>query len=155
MKIIQRASEHKNETNEPDPNDEEHVLSGYLRLVRTVVEGDNKLDAPPVSFQMIENLLDLLFEICLFNVPTISTRNITALCTSRAARRAVFDVLRCLAEKSVDIRAVILERVESFRMTVRAHFQEEMSIEEGKDGDVSDSQLIENDRLDPILSSIN
>eukprot|EP00946_MAST-07B_sp_MAST-7B-sp1_P002869 g2869.t1 len=116
-----------------NPSDEEHVLTGYLRLVRTVVEGDSKLDALPVPFQMIEDLLDLLFEVCLFNVPTISSRNTTALCTSRAARRAVFDVFRCLAEKSVDIRAVILERVESFRMTVRAHFE--------KTTKVSDSQL--------------
>ena len=136
-----------------DPNDEEHVLSGYLRLVRTVVEGDSKENSLPVPFEKIEALLDLLFDVCLFNVPTISAKNTAALCTSRTARRAVFDVFRCLAEKSVNIRAVILERVESFRMTVRAHFEETLSHpssppEDGKAGE----DVINSERVFPLAT---
>ena len=68
-----------------NPNDEEHVLSGYLRLVRTVVGGDSSEKSLLVPYNKIEALLDLLFDVCLFNVPTISSKNTEALCTSRTA----------------------------------------------------------------------
>ena len=96
-----------------DPNDEERVLSGYLNLIKVVVEGRSTI---PEETQ--RRLLTLMFDVCLFRVPTMENPHCRTLCSSRLARKAAFDVLRCLSKVSDEARVDIMQRVEQFRRSV-------------------------------------
>ena len=114
-----------------DPNDEERVLSGYLNLIKVVVGGRSTI---PEETQ--RRLLTLMFDVCLFRVPTMENPHCRTLCSSRLARKAAFDVLRCLSKVSDEARVDIVQRVEQFRRSVtepRADGHEESKVDASKE----------------------
>merc|ERR1711865_371892 len=102
-----------------DINDEERVLTGYLKLIKVVVSNRNKNKKKLKMLQMkdekkdekkddkkdekkenLDNdtsietrLIHLMFDTCLFRIPTKESPNLRTLCSSRQARKGAFDVL--------------------------------------------------------------